>query len=300
MKKAILTVGVSCSGKTTWSQEFVDQNPRWVIVCRDDIREKILYQFKKIHPFTWDKWNWGWEKDVSKEQGRLFELYASYSSNLIEGIIVSDTHLSEKYVKKETEMLENLGYLVEKRIFHVDWDEAVKRDNLRRNGVGIAVLAKQFQQYHAAFSRQYLPSSDFPKAIIVDLDGTLAQKASSRSWYEWERVGEDAVFQPLRDMLVNLSSLGWSVLLVSGRDGCCRKQTEQWLEEKVNIPFKKLFMRRNKDNRDDALVKEEIFWEQIANYFNVQLVIDDRPKTCRMWRKLNIPVLQAGNPLIEF
>lgn len=296
-KKAIITIGVSCSGKTTWSQEFIQNNPRWEIVCRDDIREKILFSVKKQHPFTWDKWNWRWEQKVTDEQQRLFEVYASL--DLLEGIIVADTHLNDRTLYDVKNRLTALGYEIEEKIFHVNWNDAVKRDTKRVNGVGVSVLAKQFKQYYSKFSRQYIPQTHFQKTIIVDLDGTLAQKVTNRSWYEWDRVGEDAVNKPLRDMISGLPELGWTILIVSGRDEVCRKETEDWLGEH-SIPFKKLIMRNNNDHRDDAIVKEELFWEQIANYYNVQLIIDDRPKTCRMWRRLNIPILQAGNPYIEF
>ena len=61
-----------------------------------------------------------------------------------------------------------------------------------------------------------------------------------------------------------------------------------------------LFMRAPGDMRKDTIVKEEIFWRDIADNFNVQFVVDDRPSVCRMWRELGLKVLQVGNPHIEF
>lgn len=36
--QAILTVGISSSGKTTWAEKFVFENPSWVNINRDDVR----------------------------------------------------------------------------------------------------------------------------------------------------------------------------------------------------------------------------------------------------------------------
>ncbi len=39
-----------------------------------------------------------------------------------------------------------------------------------------------------------------PKAIIVDIDGTLAERVN-RSPYDWSKVGEDRVKKPIRDIV---------------------------------------------------------------------------------------------------
>ncbi len=52
--------------------------------------------------------------------------------------------------------------------------------------------------------------------------------------------------------------------------------------------------------RKDTIVKEEIFWRDIADNYNVQFVIDDRPSVARMWRELGLKVFQVGDPHIEF
>lgn len=45
--KAILTIGVSASGKTTWAETHVRDmnafgNDDWVNICRDDIRWRMI------------------------------------------------------------------------------------------------------------------------------------------------------------------------------------------------------------------------------------------------------------------
>lgn len=59
-------------------------------------------------------------------------------------------------------------------------------------------------------------------------------------------------------------------------------------------------MREAKDQRKDSIVKSEIFWRDIAPFYNVECVIDDRPQVVRMWLDLGLKVLCVGNPWIEF
>ena len=46
--KAILTIGVSASGKTTWAEQFVKENEWWVNINRDDIRFTILGERQRM------------------------------------------------------------------------------------------------------------------------------------------------------------------------------------------------------------------------------------------------------------
>jgi len=61
-----------------------------------------------------------------------------------------------------------------------------------------------------------------------------------------------------------------------------------------------LFMRAADDMRKDTVVKEELFWQNIAPNYNVLFAIDDRPCVVRLWQKLGIKTFAVGNPWIEF
>ena len=74
---------------------------------------------------------------------------------------------------------------------------------------------------------------------------------------------------------------------MSGRKETCREITEQWLE-KNNVPYDDLYMRKADDNRDDTVIKRELFEKYIKGRYNVLFVIDDRPKVCKMWQDLGI------------
>jgi hypothetical protein len=59
-------------------------------------------------------------------------------------------------------------------------------------------------------------------------------------------------------------------------------------------------MRAAEDQRPDEIIKSELYDQHIRDRFNILGVIDDRPKVCRMWRGLGLPVFQVGNPDYEF
>ena len=40
--QAILCIGISASGKSTWSEQLVIDNPDWVNINRDDVRFELF------------------------------------------------------------------------------------------------------------------------------------------------------------------------------------------------------------------------------------------------------------------
>ena len=52
MKKLILTQGCPGSGKSTWANEYVQKNPGFFILTRDDFREKLFGLEARNHIVT--------------------------------------------------------------------------------------------------------------------------------------------------------------------------------------------------------------------------------------------------------
>lgn len=288
--KAILTIGVSASGKTTWAEQFVKDNVGWFNINRDDIRFSILGER------DWFKWNWKNEKRVTEVQEQLiFDAFVEKKN-----VIISDTNLNKKFREQMVKKLEEKGYDVTFKMFPISFEEAVKRDNMRSNGVGYSVIAKQMEQWEAEFGEEkveYNPS--LPTCIIVDVDDTLAHM-NGRGAFDWERVGEDSVDLAVRAIVNDTyNSSRAKVFVFSGRDSVCKPQTRQWLEDNI-ISYDVLVMREHQDMRKDTIVKREMFDKWIRGKYNVLYVIDDRPVVCRMWKSLGLKVLQVGNPYIEF
>lgn len=289
--KAIITVGISCSGKTTLAKQLEKEN--YVDVNRD------FFRFNVVCPGS----DWGTykftrarEREVTALQEDVVMAAKACGAN----VIISDTNLNPSTRNKWVTFLSENGFEVEIKPMPISLEDAWKRDSLRKNGVGWDVIYKQWLQWLAFVGRkQYTPDNTLPDAIIVDIDGTLATMANGRGPFEWERVCEDDVDLVVADIVEGLS-LTHQIVVVSGRDGICYDETERWLV-RHGIPFDMLIMRECDDRRKDSIVKEEIFWKHIAPNWNVKAVIDDRPQVVRMWYDIGVPkVVAVGNPYVEF
>ena len=304
--KAIITVGISASGKSTFAANWIKSGSNRIDINRDEIRKFIIEEEDKNYPFTWAKWNFKREKEVN---GHVSKLLDRAQLNLLD-IIISDTNLNNDRRINLTKLLESYGFEVEVMDFPIDIETAWKRDAARANGVGHSVIANQYEQW-LQYTGQKNPDrytehkdiftanpEELPSCILVDIDGTLAHMNSKRGAFEWSKVELDDVDVVVRDM-VNLYANDKIVIVLSGRDGCCHTETSKWLIDN-NVKYDRLIMRAPNDMRKDTIVKEEIFWRDIVDNYNVELVIDDRPSVCRMWRNIGLKVFQVGNPHIEF
>lgn len=145
MKEAIITVGISASGKSTWAEEFCTQNPGFYIINRDEIRA-LLLKDKTGENFNWRKWRWKWEDEVSEMQWKFIQECADAVE--VKGIIISDTNLDTNRNDQLIEKLNTMGFNASFKFFDIDLDEAIARD--KRRGplkVGDAVLRKQYSKY---------------------------------------------------------------------------------------------------------------------------------------------------------
>lgn len=300
MKTAIITVGVSASGKTTWANQFIKENPGYYIVCRDTIRTEILAE--SGIKFSWKNWKWKWEPEVTRRAMAQLERYSHL--NFVHGVIIADTNLDVKRLNTLAVKLIRMGYEnIEIKSFPITWEEAVARDAARENGVGVSVIAEQFEKWNKEYKMSYTPIPNSTKVVMVDIDGTLAHRdmtmAKPRGFFDWSMVKTDVADCVVADIVRGMYRQDYDVIVMSGRDSICRQDTTDWLHNN-NIPFNKLFMREERDNRKDTVVKEELFWKYVAPYYDVQLVIDDRPCCVRLWQTIGLKTLAAGNPWIEF
>lgn len=140
------------------------------------------------------------------------------------------------------------------------------------------------------------------RAVIVDLDGTLAINNSGRDWYGEgyeKRLHEDDVNRSVDRVVSAMLStrLVEHVLFVSGRMEVGRAATSQWIYDKTSFILghqSSLLMRPDGDKRRDHVVKREIYDEHIRGTYSVFLALDDRPEMIELWRSLDIPAWQVN------
>ena len=141
-----------------------------------------------------------------------------------------------------------------------------------------------------------------PPAIIVNLDGTLANcdhrrhhvMSKPKNWKAFYG-GIDLDLPNLwcLDLVSTYTMAATSIILVSGRPDDHRAVTERWLD-RYNVTYDRLIMRAAGDNRDDMVVKKELYQKQIEPYYKVIFTVDDRKRVVDMWRSLGLICLHCA------
>lgn len=132
------------------------------------------------------------------------------------------------------------------------------------------------------------------KAIMCDIDGTLAHGIMvTRKPYEWHKVDTDTLDETVADLLGALYADGYKIILMSGRDSVCRGRTQDWLHLN-SVLYDDLFMRAEGDNREDSVIKRELYDQNVRGKYDVRFVLDDRNRVVDMWRSLGLKCFQVA------
>lgn len=131
------------------------------------------------------------------------------------------------------------------------------------------------------------------RAIIFDIDGTLAINNSGRSPYDMRRVFEDDPNPAIISTAQDFYQLGYDIIICSGRTDDGKQDTEKWLKIH-NVKYHALYMRKNKDMRSDFIVKEEM-WRKIIETNYIISMYDDRNQVVNHARSLGFIVCQVAD-----
>lgn len=321
--KIIFTVGVSAAGKSSWTGS--QKKMGYVILDRDKFRKKILkerdptYHSNEVN--MWSKYNWEWEGEVNE---RIIECLKKYIKNQVD-IVICETNLSyaigkyaphyqrwtksihDKPVNNTDAILElatNAGYTVEEKFFPVEYSEALTRDRKRIDSVGDHVITMQWRQWvelpeSCNGIHKYVRDESLPKAIVVDIDGTVANN-HGRSPYDWEKVGEDTPITEVVNLVNMYHKTGdYKIVFLSGRNEICRDLTTEWLNR--YFTDYELIMRPDELKYEkDRKIKEQQFNAHIAPRYNVEFAIDDRNQVVQLWTDIGLKVFDVGNCYDEF
>jgi hypothetical protein len=134
--------------------------------------------------------------------------------------------------------------------------------------------------------------SSLPHCIIVDIDGTVAEKGD-RSPFDWSKVSSDTPKKEIIDIVNVFRKQDKEIIFFSGRKEQCKEQTKKWIYDNVCEDYW-LYMRKDNDDRNDAITKRELFDENIRGKFFVEFILDDRDRVVKMWRELGLVCLQVS------
>lgn len=282
MLKVILLRGLPASGKSTFAKDLVSKDNSYVRVNKDDIRSMIS--------LPWSKESEKLVIDIRDE---------SIKSALARGknVIVDDTNFHPKHIERVIEIANELSVKFEIKDFDTPIWTCLERDDLRSNPVGAKVIWGMYRSYIAPkineerikIAEKALNSKR--KAILCDIDGTIAH-FNGREPFDYSKVKEDHCDTVVKDIVQKYAKDGFNVIIVSGREDSCRKDTEEWLLRN-NIPYNILLMRKAGDSRSDDIVKAEIYRNGIESGYDVFMVLDDRNRVVNTWRALGLKCLQC-------
>jgi predicted kinase len=248
--KLTITVGIPGSGKTTEAELILKAEGRENVelVSRDDLRH-LLFRSEGILTNPQELRITQMQKEIVKtalRQGKH--------------VVVHDMNLRERYRKGWAQLAEQMGAeFVILDLTGVDLAVCIARDLCRERHVGSEVIRSLYNRFiknqgpvkapqiNAEALKKgelYVPNPKLPNAIIVDLDGTVADCEGVRSPYDYTRVRLD---KPKLDVIKHVQTeayeLGTKILFVSGRlarQGASDQvyyDTEEWLFEHVKVPI---------------------------------------------------------------
>jgi predicted kinase len=292
-KEMIILIGNIASGKTTLSKEYYRKG--YLVVCADEIRNML-----SVDNYIFD---------YELEDNVIHEATHSITENILKlnkDVVIDETMMKVKYRKAYIDLAKKYNYKVI-GIVLADYGKEVHverrmKDNARNCSAKLwsEVYERMSNNYEKptleeGFDELYFrvkQDKTLAKAIIVDLDGTLAL-FDNKNPYERDFIN-DRVHEGIKTLLLAYyNSYCGAIILLSGRNDKFKAETIEWLN-KNNIPFTELHMRKNGDFRKDTIVKQEMFDEFVRNKYDVEFVLDDRNCVVQLWRSLGLNCFQVA------
>lgn len=295
--KILILIGAPGSGKSTFAKYFIRTEENWMRLCRDDFR-MMHFTYANMSP---------------REEGLITDMMDASIEALLKkrcNVLIDATNCRAEYINHYIEKFNHLADISFK-IFEEDAKEISERCKKRYEETGKYIPAnvqkkyiKELEDLKKTFDLSPRPlvdkreeiasqDTDLPKAIICDLDGTLALM-DNRNPFDATHSDKDELNTPVANVLKVFAKTGYKILLVSGREDRFSQPTLLFLQ-KHSIPYHQLWMRRSKDFRKDSIIKKEIFDAEIKGKYYIDFVLDDRDQVVEMWRKkLKLPCFQVN------
>lgn len=332
MRTLMIFKGLPGSGKSTEAAALIKREPkRWIRINRDDLRGMVVGPGNNPHARDNDR----------EELMRLFKEDLTRKA-FADGydVILDDTHLVPMTVKKLHALAASVGdvKVIEKGV-NVDLETCIARD-AKRTGfahVGDKVIkdmargagidkGRKLSDKEAYYEprpdsfRVVVQDESLPKAIMCDLDGTLAIIGDRTPYDATDCDVKDRPNWPVIQCVMAMHERDVKILFMSGRDQKYRPETERFIERycvptpsansdpngprvaraRVSIPYE-LHMRGETapdpdklDQRKDSVIKQELFDRYVAGKYNVLFILDDRNQVVDFWRSIGLTCFQVA------
>jgi predicted kinase len=303
MSKLVIIRGLPGFGKSTraraWIQEAPDERAE---VNRDAIRLMLG----------------GYEVGSAAQEKMVTKIQHQAIKDLLKAgidVVSSDTNIQTKYVRELVRIANGIGSSVEV------WDmtdvplDVVRQRNRNRTDKAPVPDHVINRMNKVVDSNPYpLPmprvdsagkAPDFyegafglPYADICDIDGTVADHKGIRSPYDYSMVKFDRRRDRVIEILWDRHYQGKKLIFMSGRPDInnVRRDTEEWLHTHAIPPYETLLMRpADKQQINDAIIKRDLFDDNIRGRYNIGVVFDDRDRVVDMWRNgLGLDCMQVN------
>lgn len=303
MAKLTITRGLPGSGKTTYAEAWVMQDPaRRVRINRDALRAMIHFdQRNSIHET---------EQAITKVSHDLARTYLRAEFD----VIVDDTNLRQRHAREWATLAKVAGAEFEVKDFTQVPLETVLAQNLQRPANKV-VPEKVIREMHTKFLNAgplphpeanlpaaedwepWEPTPGLEHVYLCDIDGTIAL-CGDRDIYDGSKVHLDTANKGVAGVVKILAAVGARILFMTGRSDKYRDETVAWLSKNGFVGrgnITELHMRKEGDNRKDSVVKHELFNENVRDEYNVNGVFDDRNQVVEMWRAIGLTVFQVAD-----
>ena len=299
MNKLIICRGIQGSGKSTWAKAWAIEDPTHRVRFNWDDMRNMMGEY------------WVPERENT---GIMKTLRASFLGDMMQkgwDIVIDNMNLNPKdwefyegLVKTHNQTFPQLQYEIEYKDFFTPVEECIRRDAMRPNPIGEAVIRATWKRYrHFIICKEIedkfynMKTYDATKrdCIIADMDSTLCVNLTKRPFYtdDWKEklIYDTPLAGPISILRAQKMTGTCDVIILTGRREDGRTQTEEWLKT-YNVPYDRLFMRGVNDFTKGDAFKEKILETFILPKYNVLFALDDDDKCVKMFRRNGIICLQ--------
>jgi predicted secreted acid phosphatase len=142
-------------------------------------------------------------------------------------------------------------------------------------------------------------------AIIVDIDGTLANNPTKAMLVEQQKIDwnqftdmskYDTVNEWCLEIVKAFGKKNFKIIFLTRRSEMARKVTTDWLTINVGMGIDwELLMSGDNDTEPDWILKRRVYEEKIRPFYDVLFCMDDKMVIANMWRSIGLTCLHVAS-----